>query len=118
MQNELKKVKQSSVLDYEPPIHVKFAELQLRIETQRPHRARVHDDRRVNEMLKGLVRQSKNAEVRKTSAYWLGHIGGEHAFLSELVRNERADKELREAAAHAVGMSRDRLCANLTAPAR
>ncbi len=67
----------------------------------------VHDDRRVNELLKNLVRQSKNGEVRKSSAYWLGHIGGEHAFLSELVRNEREDKELREAAAHAVGMSRD-----------
>lgn len=67
----------------------------------------VHDDRRVSEMLKSLVRQSKNEDVRKTSAYWLGHIGGEHAFLSELVRNEREDKELREAAAHAVGMSRD-----------
>src|SRR5215213_3936063 len=61
----------------------------------------VHDDRRVNEMLKSLVRQSKNAEVRQTSAYWLGHIGGEHAFLSELVRNERGDKELHEAAAAA-----------------
>lgn len=67
----------------------------------------VHDDRRVNEMLKNLARQSKNGEVRKTSAYWLGHIGGEHAFLSELVRNERENEELREAAAHAVGMSRD-----------
>ena len=67
----------------------------------------VHDDRRVNDMLKGLVRQSKNGEVRKSATYWLGHIGGEHAFLSELVRNEREDRELREAAAHAVGLSRD-----------
>ncbi|MET0625332.1 MAG: HEAT repeat domain-containing protein [Pyrinomonadaceae bacterium] len=67
----------------------------------------VHDDRRVSEMLKNFVRQSKSAEVRKSSAYWLGHNGGEHAFLSELVRNEREDEELREAAAHAVGMSRD-----------
>jgi HEAT repeat protein len=67
----------------------------------------VHDDRRVNDMLKNLVRQSKRDEVRKTSVYWLGHIGGEHAFLSELVRNEREEKELREAAAHAVGLSRD-----------
>jgi HEAT repeat protein len=67
----------------------------------------VHDDRRVNEMLKNLVRQSKNKEVRETSTYWLGHIGGEQAFLSELVRNEREDKELREAAAHAIGLSRD-----------
>ncbi|HEX8149936.1 MAG TPA: HEAT repeat domain-containing protein [Pyrinomonadaceae bacterium] len=67
----------------------------------------VHDDRRVNDMLKGLVRQSKRDEVRKTSTYWLGHIGGEHAFLSELVRNEREDKELRQAAAHAVGLTRD-----------
>ena len=67
----------------------------------------VHDDRRVSEMLKNLVRQSKNMEVRRTSAYWLGHIGGEQAFLSELVRNEREHKDLREAAAHAIGMSRD-----------
>ncbi|HYP52616.1 MAG TPA: hypothetical protein VEQ42_03700, partial [Pyrinomonadaceae bacterium] len=49
----------------------------------------VHDDPRVNAMLKGLVRQSKNGEIRKASTFWLGHIGGEHAFLSELVRNER-----------------------------
>lgn len=72
----------------------------------------VHDDRRVNEMLKSLVRQSKNEEVRKSSTYWLGHIGGEHAFLSELVRNEREDQELREAAAHAIGMSRDEAALN------
>lgn len=85
------------------------------VESARPERVvetatvalAVHDDRRVNDMLKDLVRRSKNEDVRKTSAYWLGHIGGEHAFLSELVRNEREDKELREAAAHAVGMSRD-----------
>jgi HEAT repeat protein len=67
----------------------------------------VHDDRRVNDMLKGLVRQSKNKEVRETSVYWLGHIGGEQAFLSDIVKNEREDKDLREAAAHAVGLSRD-----------
>ena len=67
----------------------------------------VHDDRRVNDMLKLLVRQSQIKEVRETAAHWLGHIGGEHAFLSELVRNEREDKELRETAAHAVGLSRD-----------
>jgi HEAT repeat protein len=85
------------------------------VESSRPERIvetanvalAVHDDRRVNEMLKNLVRQSKNQEVRKTSTYWLGHIGGEQAFLSELVRNEREEKELREAAAHAVGLSRD-----------
>ena len=67
----------------------------------------VHDDRRVSDMLKNFVRQSKNKEVRESSVYWLGHIGGEHAFLSDLVRNEREDEELREAAAHAVGLSRD-----------
>lgn len=72
----------------------------------------VHDDRRVGDMLKNLVRQSKNEEVRQTSAYWLGHIGGEQAFLSELVRNERENRELREAAAHAVGMSRDEAALN------
>jgi hypothetical protein len=85
------------------------------VESARPERVvevanvalAVHDDRRVSDMLKGLVRQSKKDEVRKTSTYWLGHIGGEHAFLSELVRDEREDRELREAAAHAVGLSRD-----------
>jgi HEAT repeat protein len=90
------------------------------VESSRPERVvetatvalAVHDDRRVNDMLKGLVRQSKNDEVRKTSVYWLGHIGGEHAFLSELVRNERGDKELREAAAHAVGLTRDEAALN------
>jgi HEAT repeat protein len=85
------------------------------VESTRPERVvetanvalAVHDDRRVNDMLKNLVRQSKNKEVRETSVYWLGHIGGEHAFLSEIVRNEREDEDLREAAAHAVGLSRD-----------
>ena len=85
------------------------------VESARPERVvetatvalAVHDDRRVNDMLKNLVRQSKSQEVRKTSVYWLGHVGGEHAFLSELVRNEREDREVREAAAHAVGLSRD-----------
>lgn len=67
----------------------------------------IHDDRRVNDTLKALVGQSQIKEVRETAAHWLGHIGGEHAFLSELVRNEREDKELRETAAHAVGLSRD-----------
>ena len=49
------------------------------VESSRPERLvetatvaiAIHDDRRVGEMLKNLVRQSKNAEVRKTSAYWL-----------------------------------------------
>jgi HEAT repeat protein len=85
------------------------------IESSRPGRVAetatvalaVHDDRRVNDMLKGLVRQSQIKEVRETAVHWLGHIGGEHAFLSELVRNEREDKELRETAAHAVGLSQD-----------
>ncbi|MBV8859495.1 MAG: HEAT repeat domain-containing protein [Acidobacteria bacterium] len=90
------------------------------IESARPERLvetatvalAVHDDRRVNDMLKGFVRQSKKDEVRKTSVYWLGQIGGEHAFLSELVRNEREDRELREAAAHAVGLTRDEAALN------
>jgi HEAT repeat protein len=85
------------------------------VESSRPERVvevatvalAVHDDRRVGDMLKGLVRQSKNKEVRETSVYWLGHISGEQAFLSDLVRNEREEKDLREAAAHAVGFSRD-----------
>jgi HEAT repeat protein len=67
----------------------------------------VHDDRRVNDLLKVLVRQSQIKEVRETAAHWLGHIGGEHTFLSELVRNEREGKEMRETAAHGVGLSRD-----------
>src|SRR5215213_5077775 len=74
------------------------------VETSRPERIvevatvalAVHDDRRVGDMLKGLVRQSKNKEVREAAVYWLGHTGGEHAFLSDLVKNEREGKDLRE----------------------
>lgn len=85
------------------------------VESSRPERVvetatialAVHDDQRVGDMLKGFVRQSKSKEVRESSVYWLGHIGGEQAFLSDLVRNEREDRDLREAAAHAVGLSRD-----------
>jgi hypothetical protein len=36
LQNELKEVEEGSVLDQEPPVHVKLTELQLRIEAQRP----------------------------------------------------------------------------------
>ena len=67
----------------------------------------LHDDPRVNEVLKSLVRGSKNQEVRRTAVHWLGITGVETAFLADLVRDEREDGEVRRAAGHALGVSSD-----------
>ncbi|MDQ3907898.1 MAG: HEAT repeat domain-containing protein [Acidobacteriota bacterium] len=68
----------------------------------------LHDDPRVAGILKDFVRTSKNRQVRASSVYWLGAIGGETQFLSDIVRNTSEDRDLRRAAAHAIGESRDR----------
>ena len=67
----------------------------------------LHDDARVADLLKNLVRGSANPKVRATSVFWLGQIGGQQGFLSDIVRNEREDADLRAHAAHAIGESRD-----------
>ncbi|MDT7605452.1 MAG: hypothetical protein QOF61_3449 [Acidobacteriota bacterium] len=68
----------------------------------------LHDDPRVNEIMKNLVRTSANRGVRSSSVYWLGQIGGETQFLAGIVGNQSEDADLRRAAAHAIGESRDR----------
>ena len=67
----------------------------------------LHDDARVGELLKNLLRGSSNQKVRATSVFWLGQIGGHQGFLSDIVRSEREDETLRAHAAHAIGESRD-----------
>ncbi|MDT7543662.1 MAG: hypothetical protein QOE33_3566 [Acidobacteriota bacterium] len=67
----------------------------------------LHDDPRVNEIMKNFVRSSPNRGVRSSSVYWLGQIGGETQFLASLVVNQSEDAELRRSAAHAIGESRD-----------
>jgi HEAT repeat protein len=68
----------------------------------------LHDDPRVAGILKEFVRASKNRQLRGSSVYWLGAIGGETQFLADLVRDDSEDASLRRSAAHAVGESRDR----------
>jgi len=68
----------------------------------------LHDDARVAGMLKNFVRSSQNQRVRSSSVYWLGQVGGEQAFLADIVRNESEDRKLRRQAAHAIGEGRDR----------
>jgi HEAT repeat protein len=68
----------------------------------------LHDDARVAPMLKNFIRTSQNPRIRGSSIYWLGQVGGEQAFLSDIVRNDAEDKKLRRQAAHAIGQSRER----------
>ena len=68
----------------------------------------LHDDPRVASMLKNFIGTSQNQRIRSSSVYWLGQVGGEQAFLSDLVRNTGEEVKLRRQAAHAIGESRDR----------
>ncbi|HEX3188001.1 MAG TPA: hypothetical protein VHQ94_24595, partial [Pyrinomonadaceae bacterium] len=45
----------------------------------------LHDDARVAGMLKNFVTSSPNQQVRSSSVYWLGQVGGEQNFLATLV---------------------------------
>jgi HEAT repeat protein len=67
----------------------------------------IHDDPRAVDVLKGLVRNSKNQDVRRTAVHWLGFIGVETNFLADLVRNENEDEDVRKSAGHALGVSSD-----------
>ena len=67
----------------------------------------LHDDGRVGSLLKNFVRTSQNQRVRSSAVRWLGQVGGEQAFLADLVRNDAEDRTLRRQAAHAIGEGRD-----------
>ncbi|MGI8918359.1 MAG: HEAT repeat domain-containing protein [Pyrinomonadaceae bacterium] len=73
----------------------------------------LHDDPRVAAMLKTFIGTSQNQRIRSSSVYWLGQVGGEQAFLSDLVRNKGEEVKLRRQAAHAIGESRDRGALNM-----
>jgi HEAT repeat protein len=73
----------------------------------------IHDDPRVNDVLKTLVRNSKSRDVRRTAVHWLGVIGVETNFLADLVRNEGEDEDVRRAAGHALGVSSDPAALNV-----
>jgi HEAT repeat protein len=67
----------------------------------------LHADPRVGDVLKTLVRKLTNQDVRRTAVHWLGFTGVETSFLTDLVRNESEDGEVRRAAGHALGVSSD-----------
>ncbi|HEV8488083.1 MAG TPA: HEAT repeat domain-containing protein [Blastocatellia bacterium] len=67
----------------------------------------MHDAPQVVPVLKELVRKSPVTDVRADAIFWLGFAGGEQVFLADIVRNEREDMKVREAAAAAVGRGRE-----------
>ncbi|MEP7343081.1 MAG: HEAT repeat domain-containing protein [Acidobacteriota bacterium] len=67
----------------------------------------LHNDSRVGGMLKQFVRGSQNKEVRTSSVFWLGQVGGETPFLSELVLADQESTEVRNQAAFSIGASKD-----------
>lgn len=68
----------------------------------------IHDDPRVGGLLKDFVRQSSIVKVRSSATFWLGQVGGETAFLSELIRNPNENVEVRKQAAFAIGAGKDK----------
>jgi len=67
----------------------------------------LHDDPRVGPLLKNFARPSSTEKVRTTAIFWLGQVGGEQAFLADLVRNDQETLEVRKQAAFAIGISKD-----------
>jgi hypothetical protein len=67
----------------------------------------LHDDPQVSAILKDFIRSSAREQVRSSSVFWLGQIGGEQAFLADLVRGDRESVEFRKKAAFAIGVSKD-----------
>ena len=67
----------------------------------------LHDDRRVEAMLKDLIRSSQVVQVRTTAVSWVGNFPGQVPFLAGLVRDNRENVEVRKEAADALGESRD-----------
>jgi HEAT repeat protein len=67
----------------------------------------LHDDPRTVDVLKALVRNSRNQDARRTAVHWLGFIGVETSYLADLVRNENEDEDVRRSAGHALGVSSD-----------
>jgi HEAT repeat protein len=67
----------------------------------------LHDDRRVAALLKDLFRNHKAERVRSSAIFWLGQIGGELQFLTDVARDEQESVEVRKNAVFAIGVSKD-----------
>jgi HEAT repeat protein len=67
----------------------------------------LHDDQRVEGMLKELIKSSSIEKVRITAVSWLGNFPGQVEYLAALVRNDRESVEVRKEAADALGDSQD-----------
>jgi HEAT repeat protein len=67
----------------------------------------MHDDQNASVTLKSLARPGLPTAVRATAVFWIGYIGGEQAYLADIIRNERENVEVRESAASALGRSRE-----------
>ena len=68
----------------------------------------LHDDPGVAGILKDFVRSSTQQRVRSTAVFWLGQVGGEQQFLSDLARNEQENTEVRKQAAFSIGVGKDK----------
>jgi len=67
----------------------------------------LHDDSRVGGMLKQFVTNLTGKDVRNSAVFWLGQIGGETPFLSDLVLADKENVEVRNQAAFAIGVGKD-----------
>lgn len=67
----------------------------------------VHDHARVPGILKSLAAPGKPSKIRQSAVFWLGQIEGEQAFLTDLIRNENEDQEIRKQAAFSLGVSKN-----------
>ncbi len=67
----------------------------------------LHNDSRVSGMLKQFVNSSMGRDARNSAVFWIGQIGGETPFLSNLVLAEKENVEVRKQAAFAIGVSKD-----------
>jgi len=67
----------------------------------------LHDDQRVEGMLKELIKSSSVEKVRITAISWLGHFPGQVEYLAAIVRNDRESVKVRKEAADALGDSND-----------
>jgi HEAT repeat protein len=67
----------------------------------------LHDDQRVEGILKELIKSSSVEKVRITAISWLGNFPGQVEYLSAIVRNDRESVKVRKEAADALGDSQD-----------
>ena len=67
----------------------------------------LHDDQRVEAMLKELISSSRVEKVRITAVSWLGHFPGQTGYLSGIIRNDGESVEVRKEAADSLGDSTD-----------